>query len=479
MSKLDTKQKVLVIFFLSLPFVDLLTSLSTRFLDSSITIGIIARGLSLVFSLVYVLRFSKCKYRKHAILYLITICVFAVLYFLTKPDIWQIPSLVTEIMQAFKFLYFPIMTICLYIIFRDFRITPKTMKQIIFIDCMVYSLLLIIPYFTGTDFSSYEWIFAGSTGWFFAANEIGAILVMLSISILYLLDNKHKYKLLFALPIIYGISLLGTKVAFIGIIATVVGSCIVFILRTKKNRFLLPTILLIVLTIISFTSPAYYNMHELSGMESLPTTRATVSDTPETEFGSVPDTEIISETISSEDVPIDTLTGTLGDTPVENPTTNTETAKLIKNNKILSIINQITSWRLLYLMENYPYFVGNGLPTLLFGLGWAPRTAITYDYHRILIEIDIFDILLHYGILGFLVYFAPYIFLAYKVIRHMKDIPLEAWAHIFAILLGFGISCVAGHVLGAPSVSIYMILLIILVVRQTRANITKVSSTKL
>ncbi|MBQ3559397.1 MAG: O-antigen ligase family protein [Agathobacter sp.] len=469
MSKLDIKQKVLVIFFLSLPFVDLLTSISTRFLDASITIGIIVRGLSLLFSLVYVLRFSKCKYRKHASLYLIVICVFAALYFLTKPDIWQISSLVTEIMQAFKFLYFPIMTICLYIIFRDFKISPKLMKTIIFIDCMIYSLLLIIPHLTGTDFPSYEWIFAGSTGWFFAANEIGAILVMLSISILYLIDNKHKYKLLFAIPIIYGISLLGTKVAFIGIIATVVVSCIVFILRTKKNRFLLPGILLVVLVVVSLNSAAYYNMHELSGMESLPSTRARVSDIPCTELETVPSTEIVPEA----DVPVDTPVDAPVNTPVENPVTNTEMAKLIKSNKLLSVINQITSWRLLYLMENYPYFVGNGLPTLLFGLGWAPRTAITYDYHRILIEIDIFDILLHYGVLGFLVYFAPYIFLAYKVFRHLKDIPLEAWAHIFAILLGFGISCVAGHVLGAPSVSIYMILLIILVIRQTRVNINK------
>ncbi len=441
MSKTNFKQRLLLVFFFTLPFVDLLTSLSTRFIDFPITIGIVVKGLSLVVALIYVFFYSKCKYRKHTIFYIICICIFAGIYFITKPDIWQFSSLFTEIINAFKYLYFPIMMLCLYNIFHDFDIDPLVIKRIITINCLVYSALMLIPYFTNTGFSSYEWNFGGTTGWFYAANEIGAILVILSICNFDLMDNEKKWKILLAIPIIYSTSIMGTKVSYIGIIASVLIAVLIFVLNNKTNRYLLPIVLLVILIFSCMSSVSTDNMDTLAGMDTLP-----------------PSTELETEDPASTE-----LTD-------PNDSIPQSTVDLIRGNRLLNILNRVTSNRLLYFIENYKHFISNGLSTILFGLGWAPRTAIDYTYYKQLVEIDIFDILLHYGIVGFCIYFAPFVVLIYKFIRNIKKVPLESYAYLLAVLLGIGISIIAGHILGAPSVSIYLILLILLVIRQTETN---------
>lgn len=440
MSKLDFKQKLVVIFFLSLPFVDLATSLSTRFIDFPITIGIVVRGLSLAAAVLYVFFYTKCKYKKHTIFYIVAIGIFAVLYFLTKPDVWQLSSLLTEVIAAFKYLYFPIMLLCLYNIFQDFDIHANTIKRIITINCFVYAAMMLIPYFTGTGFSSYEWSFGGTTGWFYAANEIGPILVALSICMLDLMDNNKKKNILLCIPIIYSVSIMGTKVSYIGIIASVLIVCVIFVLKTKKNRFMLPAALLAILLLCSFGSVALENMNTLAGLDKLP-----------------PSSEVETELPTEED-----------DYPIDKVPQST--VQLIQGNKLLYLINRVTSNRILYFFENWKGYTSNGISTVLFGFGWADRPSLEKMYYKTLIEIDIFDILLHYGIIGFLLYFAPVLFLVYKFFCKLKYVRMESYAYILAAVLAVGISCIAGHVLGAPAVSIYLILLLLLVVQQTESH---------
>lgn len=439
MSNLDLKQKSILIFFLSLPLVDLLTSLSTRFIDFPITIGIVVRGLSLAASVIYVLFYSKCKYRKLTLIYIGCIAVFAGIYFVTKPDIWTMSGLFTEVISAFKFLYFPVMMLCLYNIFHDFNIGADLIKRILTINCFAYAALMLIPYVTGTGFPSYEWNFGGTTGWFYAANEIGPILVVLSICMFDLMDNDKKWKVFLSIPIIYSISIMGTKVSYIGIIASVLIVCIVFILNNKTNRFVLPAALLAILVICCLGSVAVENMDTLAGMDNLP---------PSSEVGTeAPD----SEEDFLEQIPQSTI-------------------DQIRLNPILNLLNRITSSRVLYFMENFKTYSNNGITTILFGLGWAPRAMMEHTYYKTLVEIDILDILLHYGLLGFCIYFAPFVFLFYKYIRKIRKVQTESYAYILAVLLGLGISCIAGHVLGAPAVSIYLILLLLLVIQQTERN---------
>lgn len=447
MSKYNLKQKLLLLLFLLLPFVDLVTALTTRFGIVSVSLGVIIKGIALAASLIYVIGFSKNKYRKLTLFYLLSVAVFAGGYLLTKPDILSLSSLATEITYAFKFLFLPVMMICLYHIFCDFDIKAKDIKYVILINSLVYSALVIVPYFTNTGFGTYGVdLSKGTLGWFYAGNEIGSILVLLSISVLSFMNNEKKWMVILSIPVIYAATIIGTKVAYLGIMIAIIIVILAFVIGTKKNRFLLPGFVLVILIIFCMNSLALWNM--------------------EAKFGKLHGTYyVVSETEVA--IPI-AATQTQVRVPTATPSENTEYIKaFISENEILAKLNRITDTRLFMFFENYIPYEKAGISTKLLGLGFAPRTAIQYTYSRKLVEIDILDIWLHYGIIGFFLYFAPFIFLTYKLICNRKKVSTDSFAHLMVALLGFGISCIAGHVLGAPPVSIYLILLILVAIRQT------------
>ena len=81
------KSKILrgfYIFLLVQPFIDLITSLMTKFLNLPITLGLIIRGLLFVLSVIYILFISKSKYKKISCVYIGILVLYAMLYFITK-----------------------------------------------------------------------------------------------------------------------------------------------------------------------------------------------------------------------------------------------------------------------------------------------------------------------------------------------------------------------------------------------------------
>lgn len=440
MSKLDLKQKIVVFFFLSLPFIDLITSLTTRFGDSPVTIGIVIKGVSLVAALVYVFFYSRCHYRKQTIAYLFCLLAFIGIYFLTKPDVWTLSNLFNQFTFLFKYFYFPVMTVCLYHVFHDFKIDASIIKNVICVNAFVFSIMILIPYLTGSGFYTYLVPGRGTYGWFYASNEVGAILAILSICVLDLMDARKKWKLVVAGTIIFATSLIGTKVSFLGLIVSVLTAIIVFIRKHKMKQLLLPAIILGILIVCCLNSPGLRNISRLSTL-----------------IGNIPASNVL--LASNAEIPSSEL---------DEPPQTTE--ELIANNKVLRIIDRILSKRLYLLIENGTPYINGDWNTKLFGLGFAPRPIIDYQPARQFAEIDSFDVILHLGIVGFLLYFVPFIFLIKKWMHNRKQMPIESYAYLLAALLGIGISFVAGHVIVAPAVSIYITLLILLVIQQTENN---------
>ena len=87
---MNIKQKIVYIYFLILPFIDLITSLFTKLTSISLSLGIIVKGITIIFVTLYVLFYSKSKYRKRSIIYFFLVLFFLATYFLLKPDLWQI-----------------------------------------------------------------------------------------------------------------------------------------------------------------------------------------------------------------------------------------------------------------------------------------------------------------------------------------------------------------------------------------------------
>lgn len=111
--------------------------------------------------------------------------------------------------------------------------------------------------------------------------------------------------------------------------------------------------------------------------------------------------------------------------------------------KVLSLdfINRVAfNNRLTFLQESYEYFKSQKIGDMLLGIG-------TSNQEIKFVEIDLFDILFRYGIIGFVVFFS-------SIICQLKDIKIRE-RDVVALTLMFLISLTSGHVLMYPAVSIY------------------------
>ena len=118
----NKKTATLIYIFLILqPFLDLFTSLMVRYTTFPITIGMLLRGLFLLFCIILFVK-SKSIHKRKSIIYLTFLSLFCILYFITKTDIFTIEFLKTEVIYMFKYLYFPINTICLINVYDELEL---------------------------------------------------------------------------------------------------------------------------------------------------------------------------------------------------------------------------------------------------------------------------------------------------------------------------------------------------------------------
>ena len=129
-----------------------------------------------------------------------------------------------------------------------------------------------------------------------------------------------------------------------------------------------------------------------------------------------------------------------------------------KVDKVLSLdfLNRVIyNDRLSFLSDNYNYFKKQNIIKILFGIGLANNDIK-------MVEIDIFDIIFRFGIIGFIIYIIPIILsISWNKLRKVDKISL---------ILFLIISLTSGHVLIYPAVSIYIALIQIQEVRKCEEN---------
>ena len=80
-----------------------------------------------------------------------------------------------------------------------------------------------------------------------------------------------------------------------------------------------------------------------------------------------------------------------------------------------------------------------------------------------MIEMDPFALLVRHGILGFALYFVPYLVsIVYAIVQFFKHpvkrlMSLKYCSYLYSALAAFGISIIAGHALVSPGVSIFVL----------------------
>ncbi len=418
------RAKILEKFLIILPILDLITSLSTRFFPLPLTLGVIVKGLFLIFILIYLLFFNYSKFKNLSRLYLFIIFFYEILYFGFKIPHLTFTKLMLEIIGQFKFLFFPICLIGFLCFFEQFKFNKKTLINILSVNIFIYIILLIIPLLTNTGFENYNYSdnLNGTIGWFYSANELSIILTLL-FPFIYKLNGRinNIVFLLISLIIIFVIFAIGTKILFMGIIIVTllmfIISFVKFIRKKQTSKIINAFILFVTTIIIMINSTVISNF-------------ALINKYPQNEI----QTEL--EIIIKEE--------------------QKDLNNFLKENKIYNIYNKygrtLLGDRDLYL-DNilYTYIKQYSPKTFLTGLG-----LINNNQYTNLIEIDTFDLYFYYGFLALFIDLLPIVYIMYLFFKSKKTSYM--FLNILMIFLGYAIAGICGHVLMAPAVNIYLIM---------------------
>ncbi len=395
--------KIISIFILLQPILDLLTGLCVNLLDINITIGIIIRMLFLVFIIFTTTIVYK---KKTSLVVYLSVLIYSLLYLLGV-IIYKDGVVFTELQGLLKALYFPLILISLYDLREEFRISSMTLFTTLF----MYLVLILIPNILGIGFASYEVAKEGNLGFFNAANEISAIIAILTpLMFIIIKDLKSKFlKIIFPLIYLIVILIIGTKTPLLSLLITIGMAFLYYVVtcikkKTYKPIFYVGTIVIIALTSLLLILPKttfYKNIK-----------------------------------IHLDFLKVDSI------------------VDVFKNKELID--HFIFSQRLTFLEDKAEIYADASFYEKLFGIGYTEdKTTMK------LIEMDYFDILYSHGIIGFILIFSIYGLVLYQIMKEQKQRNFKNYMLKVSLLLIIILSLLTGHIITAPAVSVIAIALII------------------
>ncbi len=434
----------LLLFIVFQPILDLLTSFSIYVLHMSATVGIVVRFAFMLLALGYLLLHHKQQGAKKYILYL---CLFGIVLAIGLVNNLMIKSPVSfgeEVKFIMKSVY-PIVLLFGYIIaLKELKNNEFAFHKIItyfLYATLILSISIIAAMATGTDFPSYPNSKIGSRGWFFAGNDLSSIFaIMFPIVVLYSVHKTTSFsKVYYWIPTVlamYASIMIGTKVGY-GAIVITLGIALFFLFieymmhRKKEGKgftYLVNTIVAAIvlggLLVLTPQTPIAKNMSiHLQIYEY----KKSVQDEKDRKEGKV---------VKEEE-------------HKQGELTDSEMKSLIYSDrdKFLKVYKQ--------------YYKEAPLSQKLFGMGYAGN----YTTKMKLVEMDFHDLFFAFGIVGFLMYLLPLLYFGIKIfIRLITNFKkLFSVKHMLlasTLVLSLGIGFMSGHVLTAPAVSIFFVVIL-------------------
>ena len=133
----------------------------------------------------------------------------------------------------------------------------------------------------------------------------------------------------------------------------------------------------------------------------------------------------------------------------------------LNSGRYISTTNAVFSSRDIYLNNTTREYINHNLEKKLFGLG-STNNKVLEKY----VEMDFYDLLYRYGIIGFIIFMIPFFKIVLKMMEyalsHLNNYNYDKMILILITMLSLLIAFFAGHILSAPAVSIYFGITIIL-----------------
>lgn len=436
------KKNNLYKFLIILPILDLITSITSRFYNTPLSIGVFVKTLFLVVMVYYLIFKSNSKHKKLCLSYIILIFIYILGYYLSKIKYMTLGMFFSETIHLVKLLYFPILLASLYCYFDDNKLSKNELVWVLSINLIGYIILLFIPLITHTGFQTYEAILSGTIGWFFSANEISIILILL-FPFIYSIFKKNKlFYVVIPILIILVISTIGTKSSMVGLIIDVIIIMILSCFYKKDNnklniKLILSSFIILVITLVIFSSSnSLVNLKRTFNIQEEQNFQDYVSSVHEEE-------NLIKEEIEK---------------------LNNSGVKM--SEKFVEFYNKygkaLLSDRDIYFQVTYMIYKQNfNFNTVLFGLGYKNNTKIDNFAVEKLIEMDPLDIFFHSGLIALIIILMPFVYYLVIIIKNKKiTIKLVFYTLMFGMIIG--VSFISGHTIMAPAVNIYIALYFIL-----------------
>ena len=421
----STLEKIIWIYLFANPFIDIITGIYIREVlhateldiinaSFSSTPGLIIRMAMLLIFGVYILM-KKDKFAIGTLVGMGLAFVVSIAVLILRGA--QL-SLGVDIKYFIKFCYNIVMLFAYIQVFRsmydDKQELLNKLRTLITYTCIVYALGIIIPYVLGLGYSTYadRLGYRGCRGYFYSGNDVTAVLAILfPLAIANNINyekksNDFKRILILISPALMLIALLliGSKTAFLAAGASVFALLCYCAFSKKDVRGIrtwrmLCFLLVAVLLFLLLTLAVG------------------------------------------------------GDKALEDINTSVSAPKKFATNENVSVA--VLSGRSDTLGEQLGFYKNGGVLSWIFGIGRSSVDGI--------IEMDLFEVVIYYGLFGALMMLWVYVKLGIDFVKNLfKNFSLMSFAMFMGIGLTIGYLLIAGHVLFTVTSGQYLVLVIII-----------------
>ncbi|EQB38107.1 hypothetical protein M948_05910 [Virgibacillus sp. CM-4] len=399
-----TRNKLIFVLIIIQPIIDLLTSFTPQF---PISIGAFFRAFTMMvlFISLFVIFYRTDK----KLLFFLSAAFLGIgisffLNVFTKPNfIWF-----SEFYFYLKASYFIVIVFATIYVIQKKSLYKHDLYKATTIASFIVGLSYWLAIITNTSMDSYRYYTSGHSGWFFSANELSVIILILfgilSINLVY---NKQLSSWIAYLLLLSMIPMIGTKTAFLGGLILISMLIIYHLWRLKLQIWKdIHASALFVILILFFCLIPYTPM----GTNTQPG------------YG-----------LPEDQLEIDTT---------EEKATSSKTALFF---------HKVLSSRDIFFVEIKADYMEANTFRKLFGLGYAGD----YQKEPKLVEMDFFDLFFSFGVVASSFILLPIIILGKQLLLSFA-LTVEHLFLFVIIGLSLGIAFLAGHVLFAPSVISYL-----------------------
>lgn len=404
MKKIINNDKFLKIFLFMQPFLDVLAAvLIYNNVDNFVTslIRLVFMGLMVLY-----LYFGEYENKKKTLIYVSTLIITIIIHTLIMIFDKDMSVFMYEFKNTISTYYFVFLLISLGVIYKDNKISKKELMYL----WIIYVLLTFMPNVLGIGFKSYSHSKTGMTGWFYSANVVGSILVIILPIILS--EIKKLPKLLIVIlgaMALYSIFSLGTKTPVLGLGIILFVNLLYYIyklFKSKKKK----SIIIIFSSLILLCGVSVYVIPKTSFYENL---------------------KIHYNFLKKNDV------------------------------KIFSkefLDHFVFSQRLSMEERTRHNYNKSHIQEKIFGIGYIENYS-TDSVNLKIVEMDYFDIFYREGIVGFILFFIPVIYMIVMFFKNnsINFISVNMFISILLIML---LALFQGHIFITPAISIFVALIL-------------------